>query len=119
MNFALVFLGGGAGAVLRYALGLAVPHQPFSFPLATLLINVAGSFLIGICANVLPLNDEASRLLLMTGLLGGFTTFSAFSLENAALWQAGLPLQALGYSALTLLLCFSGVALGLWLGRIG
>lgn len=90
-NFFLVAAGGGIGTMLRYAVYLLFRIN--NFPLATLLINIAGSFIIGlIMAFSLKSTDslpDASRLFLVTGLCGGFTTFSAFSYENLQLMQSG------------------------------
>lgn len=89
-NLLFVAAGGGIGAVLRYAMYLLV--KPQSFPFTTLFINIAGSFLIGIIlAYSLKENNfsENAKLFLATGISGGFTTFSAFSLENMQFLQAG------------------------------
>lgn len=89
-NLLFVAAGGGIGAVLRYAMYLLV--KPQSFPFTTLFINIAGSFLIGIIlAYSLKENNfsENAKLFLATGICGGFTTFSAFSLENMQFLQAG------------------------------
>lgn len=90
-NFLLVAAGGGIGTMLRYGVYLLLRSN--NFPLATLLINIVGSFIIGLVmayslrsANSLP---DASKLFLVTGLCGGFTTFSAFSYENLQLMQSG------------------------------
>lgn len=90
-NFILVAAGGGIGTILRYAVYLLFRNN--NFPVATLLINIAGSFIIGmIMAYSLKSADnlnDASKLFLVTGLCGGFTTFSAFSYENLQLMQSG------------------------------
>lgn len=114
---AIVALGGGVGAMLRYHAGRAVTafSGPNSvFPWGTFLINVSGSLLMGLLAGWLARQDgaESLRLLLGVGVLGGFTTFSAFSLETAMLMQRGLYGMA-GFYALGSLL--GGVA-GLFLG---
>jgi fluoride exporter len=86
----IVSAGGGLGAALRYLLYQLVKNEPF--PYGTLLINIAGSFAIGmILAFSLRMGglQENLRLFLATGICGGFTTFSAFSLENMQLLQAG------------------------------
>ena len=108
----LVFAGGGSGALLRYLATLAIGG-----PLATLCVNVAGSFAIGLLAARLPLDSHAARLL-MTGLLGGFTTFSAFSLDTVLLAQRGQPGAALAYAAASVILSLAAAALGLTLARI-
>ncbi len=109
-----VALGGAIGAALRYLVGLAV-----AFPLGTLAVNVAGSFVIGVLAVLLlgPKGPSAAAPFLITGVLGGFTTFSAFSLDTARLVQDGRIGTAGSYVAasvgLSLLACFAG----LWLAR--
>jgi CrcB protein len=96
LHLALVFVGGGLGAVLRYGVTLAslAIFGP-AFPWGTLAINVVGSALMGIFAAWIVAvwtpggGGDGMRLFLMTGILGGFTTFSAFSLEAVTLWQRG------------------------------
>lgn len=99
-NFLLVGLGGGLGSMLRYGAGLLIPHK--SFPFGTLIINIAGSFLIGIIA-AYSLKHETFvnnwKLFLATGICGGFTTFSAFSLESMQLLQNERYLASGGYIA--------------------
>jgi CrcB protein len=84
--FALVMLGGALGSALRYGAGLlSVAWFGAAYPWSTFAVNVVGSALIGVAAG---LGVEGGwRLLLVTGFLGGFTTFSAFSLETATLWD--------------------------------
>ncbi|MDQ3074390.1 MAG: CrcB family protein [Pseudomonadota bacterium] len=112
MNALLVFVGGGLGAVLRYSAALAIGG-----PLATLMVNVAGGFVIGLLAAGLPLEQHSARLLLITGLLGGFTTFSAFSLDAIALAQRGAYGQAAAYVALSVTLSLAAAAAGLSMAR--
>ncbi len=107
----LIFVGGGLGALLRHLAALAIGG-----PLATLVINVGGSFAIGLLAGSLPV-DHPSRLLVMTGLLGGFTTFSAFSLDAVALAQRGQTSHAIIYVGLTVLLSLAAAASGVMLAR--
>ncbi len=86
MNFLLIAIGGAAGSVLRYGCSRLL-NTP-SFPYGTLAVNIIGSFLIGVLwAFFSKEADEEKRLLLITGFCGGFTTFSAFSLEGLQLLQ--------------------------------
>src|SRR5690606_34962627 len=117
----LVGLGGAVGSMARYGVGRLVGFT--GFPLATLIVNVAGSLLMGILVGCLARSTPAwsaeARLLLATGVLGGFTTFSAFSLDAISLMERGQTSQALAYIALSLLLSLGALALGLWLMRGG
>lgn len=116
----LVALGGACGAVLRYLTGLGVlrlvGHQ--EFPLAIISVNVIGSFLMGVFV-VVAAQKGVTHLspLVMTGFLGGFTTFSAFSLETANLIKRGALGQAVVYVLLSVGLSVGGLFLGLWLAR--
>lgn len=117
----LVFLGGGLGSVLRYGVGLLAARAGAA-PLGTLAVNLVGCFAIGWLARVLPdpLGGGAeARLLLMTGLLGGFTTFSAFSLDAAGLALKGDGALAFGYVAASVAGSLAAVAAGFWLGGLG
>lgn len=99
----LVFLGGGLGSAMRYGVNLATvawfgPH----FPWGTLTVNVVGSAIMGAFAGWILTREpgtgsDAIRLFFMTGVLGGFTTFSAFSLDIVVLWQRGAAMTAIGY----------------------
>ncbi|HBS50931.1 MAG TPA: fluoride efflux transporter CrcB [Rhodobacteraceae bacterium] len=115
-----VALGGAVGASLRYLAGLGVTralgHTPF--PVAILSVNVLGSLLMGLFV-VAAAHRGLTHLspLVMTGLLGGFTTFSAFSLETVTLIERGAHGQAALYVALSLGLSVGGLMAGLWLGR--
>ncbi len=104
-----VALGGAIGSVLRFVTLAAVGG-----PLATLLVNVAGCLAMGVAFAAL-----SARLspLLMTGVLGGFTTFSAFSLDALKLWEAGQVWQAALYVAGSVVLSLGAVALGAALAR--
>ncbi|MCY7271783.1 MAG: fluoride efflux transporter CrcB [Sphingomonas bacterium] len=105
----LVFVGGGLGALLRYLAGLLAQG-----PLTTLAINVLGSFAIGLLVAV---PSGPLRLFLAVGLLGGFTTFSAFSLDAVQLWQRGEAGMALAYVLGTTALSLAAVAAAAWLVR--
>lgn len=113
----LVMLGGMLGTAGRLALGLAV-QDAAGVPVATLLANVLGALLIGVLA-ARPfgrLRDRDARAFFMTGILGGFTTYSAFAVGSIELW-ANAPLAAVAYSVLTLGLGIGAVALGFRWGR--
>ncbi len=90
-NLIWVFLGGGLGCVSRYGISiLATAILSSRFPFGTLLVNIFGSFLIGIFFALYKESGERLRLLIVTGFLGGFTTFSAFSYETLALAEKSL-----------------------------
>lgn len=116
----LVALGGACGAALRYLTGIGLlrllGHQ--EFPLAIITVNVIGSFLMGVFA-VTAAHKGLTHLspFVMTGLFGGFTTFSAFSLETATLIERGALGQAAIYVCLSVVLSVGGLFLGLWLAR--
>lgn len=107
-TLALVALGGAAGSVLRYLALMAVPA-----PWGVMAINVLGSFLIGLV--FVPVGRMGLSPLVMAGLLGGFTTFSAFSLDALRLWTAGAFGQAAIYVAGSVGLSLLAVAAGGWL----
>ncbi len=116
-----VGMGGALGSMLRFALVRAAT-QTFggAFPYGTLAVNVAGSFAAGLLYVVLMERFAASdawRGLLLIGLLGGFTTFSAFSVETLRLLEVGGTGVAAANAALNLLLSLAACALGLWIGR--
>lgn len=113
MNFLVVGLGGGLGAAVRYGIGL-IPWRG-SFPLSTLFVNLLGAVVIGFLAGLTAQSRIGPRTLLFwkTGICGGFTTFSAFSLEAMQLLSAGER----GLAALYILLSLTGGLLGIWLGQ--
>ena len=92
-GFLLVFLGGGIGAALRHGVNILSPRLlGTGFPYATIIENVSGSLAMGLLAGYFAFKGDASqpmRLFLATGVLGGYTTFSAFSLDTALLWERG------------------------------
>lgn len=110
----LVALGGTLGTAARLALALLIPDAG-GFPLATLAVNVAGALMIGVLAARLPHTSEA-RIFLGTGILGGFTTYSAFAVGAVQLW-AHAPLLAGLYVLLTLALGIAAAVVGMRLGR--
>src|SRR3954451_23315581 len=93
MNYVLVFIGGGLGSTLRHIVNMdSARVLGTAFPYHTFLINITGSTIMGLVAGYLAFKGEASqpwRLFLMTGVLGGYTTFSAFSLDAALLYERG------------------------------
>lgn len=117
MNYLIVFLGAGIGGALRHGVnGLSLRLAGDGFPIGTLLINVAGSLAMGLIAGYLALKGDASqawRLFLTTGILGGFTTFSAFSLDAALLYERGALAQAAIYVVGSVVLSLAGIAIGL------
>jgi CrcB protein len=123
MNYLLVFVGGGLGATLRHAVNVTCARCiGTAFPYGTFIINISGSIVMGLIAAYLALKGEASqpwRLFLMTGILGGYTTFSAFSLDTALLYERGeLALAAVyivGSVGLSIAGLFAGLALVRWL----
>lgn len=110
----LVFLGGTAGTAARLAVGLWVPDAG-GIPLATFAVNIVGAFLIGLLAARMPQTTDR-RVLLGTGVLGGFTTYSAFMTGTVELWAAA-PALAAAYAVASLVLGLAAAALGLRLGR--
>lgn len=116
MRFVLVLIGGAAGSGARYLVALWVAERAWrGFPWATLAVNVVGSVVIGVLATLADERDTLSanaRALLVIGVVGGFTTFSSFSLETLRLVEEwGYPRAAL-YVLASLVLSLSGVALG-------
>lgn len=101
MNLLLVFVGGGFGSVARYAMTKAIGRfMGAAFPWHTLGVNLLGALMIGALTEFLALRIsgvEPARLLLVTGFLGGFTTFSAFSLESALMWERGDTMALAAY----------------------
>lgn len=121
MTYLLVFIGGGLGSMLRYALTVAA-GKTFGthFPWGTFLINITGSTVMGLIAGYLAFKGEASqpwRLFIMTGVLGGYTTFSAFSLDAAFLYERGEIALAVAYVLGSVLLAIAGLFAGLALVR--
>lgn len=117
-----IALGGAAGALARHALGsLVAQRYPGHFPLGTLLINLLGSFAIGLLYVLIVerMSLHADwRSVLMVGFLGAFTTFSTFSLESVNLLLHGQPGIALGYIACSLLGCIAATWLAILLARM-
>ena len=121
MKYALlVFLGGGFGSVLRYLIGKLFQNSLGAFPIGTMIVNVAGSLLIGFFLGVNLKNgglSETQTLLLVTGFCGGFTTFSAFAMENKVFLKSGDYVQFISYALGSLILGIAAVILGLILSK--
>ncbi len=118
----LVAAGGAAGAVARYLIGLQTLRMfGAAWPYGTLAVNVLGGFLMGALAGLLAIrggpDQEKLRLLLGVGVLGGFTTFSAYSLEVVAMIERRAWLQAATYSLGSIVLSVAALFAGLWLIR--
>lgn len=117
MNALAVALGSALGGLMRYGLARLWPNTVGEWPRATMAVNLLGCFAIG-AAYVWFLHrpgvSEHWRLFCMTGVLGGFTTWSAFALETQLLLGAGLQLRAILYAAATVIGCL----LAAWLGRL-
>ena len=123
IQIVLVFLGGGVGSVARHGVNLAAARLfGTDFPWGTVIVNVVGSFTMGLIVAWLAFRAGAgwsqhTRLLLTTGFLGGFTTFSTFSLDTAFLWEKDAYTLAIGYVAISVLLGILGLFAGLALVR--
>ena len=120
--FLLAGIGGALGAMARFGFdGIVSRLWPMGFPLATLLINIIGSvamgLFIGLMARFLPAWQENARLFVAVGILGGFTTFSAFSLDTIVLIERGELLLAGTYVLLSVVICLIGLYLGLLVTR--
>ncbi|MCA8867955.1 MAG: fluoride efflux transporter CrcB [Rhodobacteraceae bacterium] len=113
MNILFVAFGGALGASLRYLVTLGV-----AFPFGTLVVNVLGSFLMGLAVVGLSSRGlDRLGLLVMTGMLGGFTTFSAFSLDTLSLVESDRIWAAAGYVVASVCLSLLAVFLAVWLAR--
>lgn len=121
--YLLVFLGAGIGGALRHGVNVGCARVcGTAFPWGTFTVNVAGSFLMGAIAGWLAFKagegwSQPLRLFLTTGILGGFTTFSAFSLDTMLIWERGQSMTALGYVAASVVLSILSLAAGLALVR--
>ena len=114
-----IALGGAIGSVSRYLLGAWIGPRTAGFPWGTLLINVSGSLLLGFLVRALAGRSHAPALAagLTVGFCGGFTTFSAFSLETVLLLQRGTWFRALLYALVSVGLCIGGAAAGMAMAR--
>jgi CrcB protein len=120
-ELAIVAAGGALGAALRHLTGIAMLRlMGAGFPWGTLAVNVVGSFLMGVFIELLARRFGAStemRLLVATGVLGGFTTFSSFSLDVAVLWERGATVLAMGYVMASVAGAIGALFAGLWIVR--
>lgn len=119
-NILLAALGGAIGSVLRYLVGVfTVRWFGPSFPWGTLAVNVVGSFIIGLTVEMIARRFNASmelRVFIVTGIIGGFTTWSSFSLDTMVLFERG-AIAAAAYVIGSLVVSFAAVFAGLALGR--
>lgn len=123
MNLLQVALGGAIGAALRYLAVQSVARVlGTGFPWGTMFVNVAGSVAMGIIAQILmermPGSWRLAAPFFITGILGGFTTFSAFSLDAFYLIERGRSLAALAYVSATVVLCIAGLWAGFAFARL-
>ncbi len=121
MTYLIVFLGGGLGAAMRHGINLASARAfGTGFPYGTMLINISGSLVMGLVAAYFAFKGDASqhwRLFLTTGILGGYTTFSAFSLDAALLYERGAIGPAAVYVLASVALSIAGLFAGFALVR--
>jgi len=121
MRYLIVFLGGGLGAAMRHGVNAAAARLlgP-GFPYATAVENVSGSLMMGLLAGYFAFRGGLSQhwqLFLTTGILGGYTTFSTFSLDAALLYERGAIWLAAFYVIMSVLLSIGGLFAGLWFMR--
>lgn len=121
-NYLIVFLGAGTGGAMRYSVNMfALKLLGTGFPFGTLAVNILGSLLMGVLfglfSTIWELTHAGMRLFLATGVLGGFTTFSAFSLDAALLYEQGHLALAMGYIVASVGLALAGLFLGMALAR--
>lgn len=123
MLYLIVFIGAGIGGALRHGVNVGAARVfGYGFPFGTLIVNVAGSFAMGLLAGYFafrPGIDQHMRLFLTTGILGGFTTFSAFSLDTALLIERHSYGLAAGYAAGSVVAGIAALFLGLAMFRGG
>jgi CrcB protein len=121
MSYLLVFFGGGLGATLRHVINMmSARWLGVAFPYGTFIINITGSLVMGLIAGYLSFKGEAAqpwRLFLMTGILGGYTTFSAYSLDSVLLYERGEIGLAVFYVVGSVVIAIAGLIAGLALMR--
>ena len=119
MHWLAVAIGGAIGALARYGMSLLMAAADgHKFPLATMSVNVLGSFAMGVLFVLVvekSLLPDSVRPVLMIGFLGAFTTFSTFSLDTLSLWQNGDLFLALLYALGTVVLCLAAISVAVWL----
>jgi fluoride exporter len=131
-GFLLVFVGAGLGGVCRHAVTLAAARFGAVFPWHTMIVNSLGGLAMGLLVGYLATQASVGqssalqssfvqfwRLFAATGVLGGFTTFSAFSLDALELWERGAISHAVAYVVASVAVSIAAVAVGLWLTRSG
>lgn len=117
-NLLQVAIGGALGSVARYGVNIAATRMTPGFPLGTLTVNVIGCLGMGFLAAMLALKGAQHMVpFFLTGFLGGFTTFSAFALDSATLWESGAPGTALAYVLVSVIVSLAAVIAGLAIGR--
>jgi CrcB protein len=120
-SYLIVFLGSGLGGMLRHAANIWVPRVAgTAFPFQTLTVNIVGSLVMGLLAGYFALKSDPGqdwRLFLATGIMGGFTTFSAFSLDTAVLYQRGEIALAAVYVAASVGVSMAAIFAGLAIMR--
>ena len=121
MGYAVVFIGAGVGGTIRHFMNIHVARMLGThFPWHTFVINITGSLVMGLVAGWFAMKGAGEghlRLFLATGILGGYTTFSAFSLDAVLLWERGERLLAAAYVGGSVALSILGLVIGLWTMR--
>ncbi|RYY76577.1 MAG: fluoride efflux transporter CrcB [Gammaproteobacteria bacterium] len=119
MQWLAIAIGGALGSMLRFAsVSYLTPLFNFKFPIGTFIVNIIGSLLIGVLYVLLVEKNNLSplyRLFFITGLLGGYTTFSAFSLEMLQLWQSGHVVNSMAYAIGSVILGLLAAFFGMWI----
>lgn len=119
-GYLIVFVGAGIGGAIRHGVNVAFRALGSGFPYGTLLINVVGSLAMGLLAGLFALKfdpGQSWRLFLTTGILGGFTTFSTFSLEAVVLYERGELVSMAAYVIASVMLSIGGLFAGLFIVR--
>lgn len=114
MNFILVGIGGAIGSIMRYALNVWLTSKNFNFPLATFLANIVSCLILGMSVSLFSKGfiDEKQRLLIVTGICGGFSTFSTFTNETYQLFQGGNYTLVFANIVLNVLVCIIFLIIG-------